>query len=175
MGWATGGILGRAPGHDKLSLGGEFTISPDGKYLVCKTGTVLRLSEERDEDMRLHALDVKTTLSDNADELVKLWDKDAVRLQAGHPAEVGKAVIYADDKKWEQSKDRDQMLTYMSDIKDVQIVGDWAFEWGYASGSYRDAAGKIVDIRGKQLRVMKRQPDGEWKFARVMGIIDSRK
>jgi len=124
---------------------------------------------------RLHALDVKTTLSDNADELVKLWDKDAVRLQAGHPAEVGKAVIYADDKKWEQSKDRDQMLTYMSDIKDVQIVGDWAFEWGYASGSYRDAAGKIVDIRGKQLRVMKRQPDGEWKFARVMGIIDSRK
>ena len=123
---------------------------------------------------RLHALDVKTTLSDNADELVKLWDKDAVRLQAGHPAEVGKAVIYADDKKWEQSKDRDHMLTYVSDIKDVQIVGDWAFEWGYASGSYRDAAAKIVDIRGKQLRVMKRQPDGEWKFARVMGIIDSR-
>ena len=67
------------------------------------------------------------------------------------------------------------MLTYVSDIKDVQIVGDWAFEWGYASGSYRDAAGKIFNIRGKQLRIMKRQPDGEWKFARMMGVIDSRK
>ena len=138
-------------------------------------GSARKDQQDRAAIERLHALDVKTTLSDNADELVKLWDKDAVRLQAGHPAEVGKAVIYADDKKWEQSKDRDHMLTYVSDIKDVQIVGDWAFEWGYATGSIRDAAGKIVDIRGKQLRVMKRQPDGEWKFARVMGIIDSRK
>lgn len=123
---------------------------------------------------RLHALDVQTTLTDKADELAKLWDQDAVRLMAGHPVEVGKAVIYADDKKWEQSKDRDHMLTYVSDIKDVQIVGDWAFEWGLAVGSYRDAAGKIFHISGKQLRIMKRQPDGEWKFARVMGVIDSR-
>ena len=138
-------------------------------------GSAQKDQQDRAAIERLHALDVKTTLSDNADELAKLWDKDAVRLQAGRPAEVGKTVIYADDKKWEQSKDRDLMLTYMSDIKDVQIVGDWAFEWGYASGSYRDGAGKIVDIRGKQLRVMKRQPDGEWKFARVMGIIDYRK
>jgi ketosteroid isomerase-like protein len=124
---------------------------------------------------RLHKLDVETTLTDKADELAKLWDQDAVRLMAGHAAEVGKAVIYADDKEWEQSKDRDHMLTYVSDIKDVQIVGDWAFEWGYASGSYRDVAGKIFNIRGKQLRIMKRQPDGEWKFARVIGVIDSRK
>jgi len=44
----------RAPNHDKLSLGGEFVISPDGKHLICKTGTVLRLSADRDEDMKLH-------------------------------------------------------------------------------------------------------------------------
>jgi WD40 repeat protein/mono/diheme cytochrome c family protein len=45
----------RAPNHDKLSLGGEFVISPDGRYLICKSGTVLRLSAEREEDMKLHA------------------------------------------------------------------------------------------------------------------------
>jgi ketosteroid isomerase-like protein len=123
---------------------------------------------------RLHALDIAATLSDKADELAKLWDKDAVRLEAGHAPEVSKAVIYADDKQWEQTKGRYRSLTYVSDIKDVQIVGDWAFEWGIAKGSYRDSTGKILPLYGKQLRVMKRQPDGEWKFARVMGVVESR-
>src|SRR5215470_2393477 len=47
---------------------------------------------------RLHEEDAAATLSDKADELVNLWDNDAVRIQPGRPAEVGKAVIYANDK-----------------------------------------------------------------------------
>src|SRR5215470_2515091 len=47
---------------------------------------------------RLHQQDAAATLSDKADELAKLWDNDAVRIQPGHPAEVSKAVIYANDK-----------------------------------------------------------------------------
>lgn len=157
-----------------IIIAGGLVVSAGVALLARGQGSAQKDQQDRAAIERLHALDVETTLTDKADELAKLWDQDAVRLMAGHPAEVGKAVIYADDKKWEQSKDRDHMLTYVSDIKDVQIVGGWAFEWGYATGSYRDAAGKIVHIRGKQLRVMKRQPDGEWEFARVMGIIDSR-
>jgi WD40 repeat protein len=37
------------------ALGGEFVLSPDGHFLLCKTGTVLRLAAERDNDMRPHA------------------------------------------------------------------------------------------------------------------------
>jgi WD40 repeat protein len=44
----------RAPAYEKNGLGGEFTISPDGKYLLSRSGTVLRLAPEREEDMRLH-------------------------------------------------------------------------------------------------------------------------
>jgi WD40 repeat protein len=44
----------RAPGHDKQALGGEFVISPDGRFLLCKTGAVLRLSAARDDDMKPH-------------------------------------------------------------------------------------------------------------------------
>src|SRR5215470_18701110 len=47
---------------------------------------------------RLHQQDAAATLSDKADELAKLWDNDAVRIQPGRPAEVSKAVIYANDK-----------------------------------------------------------------------------
>ena len=49
-------------------------------------------SDERDRTAieRLHRLDIETTLSDKADELTKLWDKDAVRIQPGSPADAVK-------------------------------------------------------------------------------------
>ena len=77
---------------------------------------------------QLHQLDVEATLSDKADELAKLWDSEAVRIQPGRAAEVGKPEIYANDKRWESKADRPKTLCYKSEIKDVQIVGDWAFE-----------------------------------------------
>jgi WD40 repeat protein len=42
----------RSPAQDKYPLGGEFVIAPDGQYLLCKNGTVLRLSANRQEDLR---------------------------------------------------------------------------------------------------------------------------
>src|SRR6059058_6365802 len=116
---------------------------------------------------RLHRQDVEATLSDKADELAKLWDSEAVRIQPGRPAEVGKPEIYANDKRWESKADRPKTLCYKSEIKDVQIVGDWAFEWGYFT--YKDSSNP-KPMRGKVLRVMKRQTDGSWKFARVIGF-----
>ena len=114
---------------------------------------------------RLHQQDVEATLTDKADELAKLWDSEAVRIQPGRAAEVGNAEIYANDKRWEAKPDRAKTLCYKPEIKDVQIAGDWAFEWGYIS--YRDSSNP-KPMRGKVLRVMKRQPDGSWKFARVI-------
>src|SRR5437773_4737159 len=106
---------------------------------------------------QLHQLDVEATLSDKADELAKLWDAEAVRIQPGGPAEVGKATILANDKRWEASKGRARTLCYKPEIQDLQIVGDWAFEWGYFS--YSDSSNPKA-MRGKVLRVIKRQPDG---------------
>ena len=124
-------------------------------------------SEEADRIAieRLHRQDVEATLSDKADELAKLWDSEAVRIQPGRPAEIGKVEIYANDKRWEAKPDRPRTLCYKSDIKDVRIAGEWAFEWGYIS--YKDSSNP-KPMRGKVLRVMKRQPDGSWKFARVI-------
>jgi hypothetical protein len=75
---------------------------------------------------QLHQHDVEATLSGKADDLAKLWDTDAVRIRLGGPVEIGKAVIYATDKRQEAPS-----LCYKPEIKDVQIAGDWAFEWGY--------------------------------------------
>jgi ketosteroid isomerase-like protein len=115
---------------------------------------------------RLHRQDVAATLSGKADDLAKLWDNDAVRIQPGRPVEIGKAVIYANDKQWEASGGHGA-LCYVAEIQNVQIAGDWAFEWGYLS--YKDSA-KTPALRGKVSRVMKLQPDGTWKFTSVMVI-----
>jgi ketosteroid isomerase-like protein len=104
-----------------------------------------------------------------------LWDRDAVRLQQGSPAEVGKDTIYSHDKRWEATNAGGHSLSYMPDLKDLQIAGDWAFEWGYFDASYTEAGKPTpVTLRGKQLRILNRQPDGQWKFARVMTLVDSR-
>jgi len=115
---------------------------------------------------RLHQQDVAATLSGKADDLAALWDDDAVRIQPGRPAEISKAMIYADDKRW-AAKGGGPTLCYVAEIQDLQIAGDWAFEWGYFS--YKETA-KSLPMRGKVSRVIKREPDGSWKFARVMGF-----
>lgn len=119
---------------------------------------------------QLHKQDVEATLSGKADDFAKLWDNDAVRLEPGGPAEIGKAVIYADDKREEAKSGAGQNVCYGAEIKDLQIVGDWAFEWGYFS--YKQSANSKPG-RGKVLRVIERQPDGSWKFARVIGFTET--
>jgi hypothetical protein len=44
----------KAPAPGKQALGGEFQITPDGKFLLCKNGTVLRLSSSREGDLLVH-------------------------------------------------------------------------------------------------------------------------
>ena len=119
---------------------------------------------------RLHQQDVEATLSGKADDFAKLWDNEAVRLGRGGPAAIGKATIYADDKREEANSNAGRTLCYQSEIKDLQIAGDWAFEWGYFS--YKESANSKPG-RGKVLRVIKRQADGSWKFARVIGFTET--
>lgn len=116
---------------------------------------------------RLHQQDREATLADSADQLAKLWDKDAVRFHMTRPAEIGAAEIDADDKQWELSSGRERSLCYDQEFQDIQITGEWAFEWAY--GSYKTAKGGKVSVQyGTTMRVMKRQSDGTWRFARVM-------
>ena len=117
----------------------------------------------------LHRKDVAATLASDPKLLGELWTDDAVRLQPGEPAEVGLTVIRENDRKQLAEHPAAKVLSYRPEIKDVQIVGDWAFEWNDFEASYRETPdGKTVSLHGKALRVLKRQSDGSWRFARAM-------
>jgi ketosteroid isomerase-like protein len=118
---------------------------------------------------RLHQQDVAATLSRNPRALAELWTKDAVRMEPGGPAEVGKQTIYINDSTHHARSPQTQIIRYAPSITDVQIVGDWAIEWGHFDGAYKQSPSDSVHaIRGNLLRVLRRQADGSWRFARVM-------
>ena len=123
---------------------------------------------------RLHQQDIAATVTDDADQLAKLWDQDAVRLQSGSSPEVGKATIYTNDKRWQANLHGGRTLSYKPELKDLQIVDGWAFEWGTFEVRFRESEhGSEKMLHGKILRVLRKQSDGSWKFARVMALIDN--
>jgi ketosteroid isomerase-like protein len=48
-----------------------------------------------------------------------------------------------------------------------------AYEWGYFDAAQKSSEQQApITLRAKLLRVMRRQPDGSWKFTRVMWLPD---
>jgi ketosteroid isomerase-like protein len=117
----------------------------------------------------LHRLDLAATVPGDTAALAALWTEGAVRINPGGRVDVGKAAIRAADERQQARSPRGAVLSYTPEIKDLQIAGDWAFEWGEFGASFRESPESPVQaVRGKVLRVLQRQPDGAWKFARVM-------
>ncbi|MGA2101161.1 MAG: DUF4440 domain-containing protein [Candidatus Sulfotelmatobacter sp.] len=123
---------------------------------------------------RLHQLDERVTLLSDPSALQSEWTNDAVRLQSDGPVDVGKAAIYATDKHSFADSPGFAVVSYKPDIRDVQVAGDWAFEWGLFDAGYRASAGRPVEeVHGKLLRILHRENSGDWKFARVMVVLNS--
>jgi ketosteroid isomerase-like protein len=123
---------------------------------------------------RLHKLDTQATLLNSPEALKAEWTNEAVRLEPDNDVDIGKHAIYESDLKFYRESPGFEFVSYKPEIRDVQLAGDWAFEWGLFTAGIRPASGKPVDnVHGKLLRVLRREPGGNWKFARVMAAFDS--
>jgi uncharacterized protein (TIGR02246 family) len=134
-----------------------------------------KVADERDVAAieRLHQQDIAATAPGDPKLLANLWTEDAVRINPGGRVEVGRAAIRAADERTTVKHPQGQVLTYVPTIKDLRIAGDWAFEWGTFNASYKETAtAEVQKARGTVLRVLRKQPDGSWKFARVMTQVE---
>jgi len=60
-----------------------------------------------------------------------------------------------------------EVLEYVLDFEEVKFLGDYAFEWGTIRGATRPkSSGEIEYSTYKVMRILKKQPDGEWKVHR---------
>jgi uncharacterized protein (TIGR02246 family) len=122
---------------------------------------------------KLHNDDIAATVARDADALTALWDDDAVLLQPGSHPIVGKAAFHDFVKQALVKSPSVKVVKYVADIRDIQVAGNVAYEWGYFDAGQKSADQQApASLHAKLLRVMKRQPDGSWKFTRVMWLPD---
>jgi len=115
----------------------------------------------------LHAADIKATLTQDPIELINLWSDDCVKLGVPGPALIGKKSIQEVYQKFRADHPDFTVLKYAPKIQDLQVVDGWAIEWVYYDTTFKmSAKDNPVNMRRKDLRVLKRQSDGSWKFAR---------
>ena len=89
---------------------------------------------------------------------------DAVFLPPGFPPIRGKqAVKTMYETFFPQFSSVEQTVS----LEEVQVAGDWAFAWGTEQFTLVPRAGGApIEMQGKGMSILSRQPDDSWKFAR---------
>jgi len=116
---------------------------------------------------KLHRADIEATLTQDPSALINLWSDDCVKLGVPGPAVVGKKAIQEVYGKFRAAYPDFKVLKYAPEIQDIKVADGWAIEWVYYETTFKmSAKDNPVSMRRKDLRVLKQQSDGSWKFAR---------
>jgi uncharacterized protein (TIGR02246 family) len=118
---------------------------------------------------KLHQADVAATLMRDVDALTALWDDDGVLLQPGQSPVIGKTAFVEFLKQNFATSASLKVLKYAPEIRDIQVEGDIAYEWGIFNSTVRSSdLEQPTNFRARFVRILRRQPDGSWRFSRVM-------
>lgn len=144
-------------------------------YQGCGLG--VRMDDTHTQDLalieKLLSQDIAATVSRDTAALTDLWTDDAVRLQQGEPDDIGKQAIRATNERFKAATPELRVLSYVPENKEVTVTDGWAFVWGYFTASYVESpGGEVKRFRGKRLMVLKKQPNGSWKSARAMAVMN---
>jgi len=132
--------------------------------------------QDRAEIEKFLRKDIAATLSRDTVALTELFTDDGVRLSQGEPDDIGKEAIRATNERFKAATPELRVLSYVPENKEVTVADGSAFVWGYFTASYVESpGGEVKRFRGKRLMVLKKQPDGSWKCARLMAVMNPSK
>jgi uncharacterized protein (TIGR02246 family) len=101
--------------------------------------------------------------SSDASAAVALVTDNAVDLPPNRPAVIGKEAI----RSFVQSDFDRVTMNFNEEIVEVEVDGDLAVIWtNYTVTLTPKDGGEPIENKGKWLKVLKRLPDGSWKFSR---------
>ncbi len=108
-------------------------------------------------------------LAGDAAALTALWTDDPVLMPQNRPAVIGKDEINA----LYQSVFDEYTIKGEGELLEVEVAGDWAFYRStYTLTATPKAGGEPLEDSGISLFIVKRQPDGTWKIARLIANSD---
>lgn len=101
--------------------------------------------------------------------LRRLMSDDAVVLAPGGRILRGREALDASFEAMANHTPSSEVLDYRFDWREIEICGDYAFEWGYITGRERDMKdGKMSAQKRHVMRILKRESDGAWKVHRTL-------
>jgi ketosteroid isomerase-like protein len=119
---------------------------------------------------KLHQKDIEVTLSQDPQGLLDIWTEDAVRFNPGNPPAVGKQAIQGENQKVRAEFPGFKVLSYAAEYKNTQVENGMACEWGEHKALYRlSPETPAVSLDLKAFHMLRRQTDGSWKFAVLLG------
>ncbi len=122
----------------------------------------------------LHKTDREASLKGDFATLITLLTDDCVLLPPDSLPIAGKDDIqkYFDEQK--ELLCGIEIIEYRHDFKEIKILGDWAYEWGYFSNTAKPKGGEDrIKGSGKLFRILELQQDGSWKVSRSIWNIDT--
>ena len=123
---------------------------------------------------QLHRSDSAAAKVGDVDTLATLWTADAVALPPGEQPIIGIDAIRGWLNKNRLDTAKMEITEYVMDFKEVRVVGDQAFEWARTSISMRPkGAANYFHASGNLMRILRKQPDGNWKVARSIWNLDN--
>ncbi len=104
-------------------------------------------------------------LTGDAGFLLSLYAANPVLTPQDHPAITGKPAIRA----LYEMVFKEYAFQSESELMEVEASGDWGFLWStYTLTATPKAGGSPVTRRGKSIFIVKREPGGTWRIARLM-------
>lgn len=127
------------------------------------------LQEDQKAIAELQQRDITASIALDTDELLSLWADDGVLIPPEHAPVVGKDALRAFYDQYKKAMGNNEILGYDENWDEVNVVGDWAFQWGTISARIRPA-GSTNEVTNAihAMRILKREPDGSWLVARAI-------
>ena len=101
---------------------------------------------------------------------VSYWSDDGVLMPPNEPSVVGKEALLS----WYQNAFDHVKIDFTVSYEQIEVAGDWGFARGEHEGTIiPKPEGEPIPDKGKLLEILRRQPDGSWKFACHMWSSDN--
>ncbi len=132
------------------------------------------LEEDQKAIAELQRRDIEANMALDTEKLLALRTDDVVYLVPGRAPLVGQDAVrkYLGEIRGQLANW--DMLAYEESWQEVQVVGDFAFEWGTVNIRARQEGEKRESAAVRNvMQVLRRQPDGDWKISRAVWNIQA--
>ncbi|MBN2409936.1 MAG: nuclear transport factor 2 family protein [Candidatus Aminicenantes bacterium] len=129
-------------------------------------------TEDRLKIEGLHRKDMKASLERDYETLVSLMDEEVVLILAQGAPQRGKDTVAGNLKAHLEQTEGWRVTEYVHEFEEVEIAGEWAYEWGTYRGTMVPPGAEPIRETGKIMRILKKQTDSSWKVYRSIGVAD---